>query len=207
MTQIMVADTTPSFDVEILSGVEAAGARDAARHDGDGSSVHSVFDACVSVVRDLHSEESDRCCLHLELDVAGSGIQVWCRHKFLYSVLSPLQLLCLDQKTNIYLQYEPGDHVGILPENETAVVQRAATTLGLPVNTVLRLRVPEGNPHNLTLSMDGVAAIPALAAVDLHVYCHAQGNRVSLCYYRLISHLFLATRQSIGDENEPACIF
>ena len=73
----MVADITPSFDVEILSGAEVAAAEDATRHSGDGSSVHSVFGACISIVRDLHSEESDRCCLHVELDVAGSGIRVW----------------------------------------------------------------------------------------------------------------------------------
>lgn len=40
--------------------------------------------------------------------------------------------------------------VGVSPENGPEVVERAARALGMPADTVFRLRLPEGNPHQLS---------------------------------------------------------
>ena len=74
----------------------------------------------VLVNRELHSQQSDRSCLHVELSLEGTG-----------------------------LSYETGDHVGILPSNDAALVEEAARLLGVPLSTVFSLSVPEGNPGDL----------------------------------------------------------
>ncbi|KAK9811910.1 hypothetical protein WJX72_012296 [[Myrmecia] bisecta] len=71
-------------------------------------------------------EESDRCCVHVELDISGTG-----------------------------LSYEAGDHVGIHAQNSAAVVEQMADLLGLPLDTVFRLTVPEGNPGELSTPFAG----------------------------------------------------
>ncbi len=43
----------------------------------------------------------------------------------------------------------PCAQVGVSPENGPDVVERAARALGFPLDTVFRLRVPDGNPHQL----------------------------------------------------------
>lgn len=40
--------------------------------------------------------------------------------------------------------------VGVSPENGPEIVERAARALGIPADTVFRLRLPEGNPHQLS---------------------------------------------------------
>ena len=80
----------------------------------------------VLVNRELHTAQSERSCLHVELDISGSG-----------------------------LTYEAGDHVGILPNNDPALVEEAAALLGQPLDTVFNLAVPVGNPNDLSTPFKG----------------------------------------------------
>ncbi len=78
VTQIVAAaETVPSYQVEILTGADAAGAEDVSTDapvSGNGTSKDSPFLARIGVVRELHSPQSDRSCVHIELDVSGSDI-------------------------------------------------------------------------------------------------------------------------------------
>jgi len=55
--------------------------------------------------RELHSVGSDRSCRHVEFDIKGSGIR-----------------------------YQPGDHLGIYPENDPEIVEALAKRLGLELD-------------------------------------------------------------------------
>ena len=78
MTQIVAAaETVQSYQVEILTGADAAGAEDVtsdAPVSGNGTSKDSPFLARISALRELHTPQSDRSCVHVELDVSGSDI-------------------------------------------------------------------------------------------------------------------------------------
>ncbi len=74
------------------------------------------FLARLAARRELHAG-GGRSCVHLEFDLASSGID-----------------------------YEPGDHLGVLPENEPELVAEAAALLGLDPATVLVLKTPPGSP-------------------------------------------------------------
>lgn len=45
--------------------------------------------------------------------------------------------------------------MGILPENSSESVERAAAALGYPPETVFRLSVPEGNPQKMAQPFAG----------------------------------------------------
>ena len=127
MTQVLAADSVPSFEVSILSGADAStGPDQPASSHGSGTSSHDPFSATVQCVRELHQQGSDRSCLHLELDTHGSD-----------------------------MAYNAGDHVGILTSNCSEVVDEAAQLLGLPLDTVFSLSLPEGNAHQLSLPFPG----------------------------------------------------
>ena len=53
-------------------------------------------------------------------------------------------LFCVQPPVRVPVQ------VGVSPENGPEVVERAARALGLPADTVFRLRVLEGNAHQLS---------------------------------------------------------
>ena len=77
VTQIIAAaESVPAYQVEILTGADTAGAEDTSALplvSGDGTSQHSPFLARVAVVRELHTPQSDRSCVHVELDITGAA--------------------------------------------------------------------------------------------------------------------------------------
>ena len=79
-----------------------------------------------------------RSCLHVELDVQSSAVH-----------------------------YEAGDHVGLFCENAPGIVEEAARILGIPLDTIFSLQLPEGNPDELALPFPGATMPqhPWLAAV------------------------------------------
>lgn len=58
------------------------------------------------------------------------------------------------------VHYEAGDHVGLFCENAPAVVEEAARILGMPLDTVFSLQLPEGNSDELAQPFPGVATPP-----------------------------------------------
>lgn len=91
----LTSETVPQYEVEVLPPGTAQAAPFRA---GGGSSAHDVFYARLAAVRELHGPDSDRSCVHVELDMGG------CRTR-----------------------YVTGDHVAVYPENSPEVVEvRAA---------------------------------------------------------------------------------
>lgn len=66
--------------------------------------------APVRVNRELHKAGSDRSCMHIELDIEGSGIR-----------------------------YHAGDHVGVYPVNDLEMVDKIGKILNVDLDTVFRL--------------------------------------------------------------------
>lgn len=96
----------PQFsDVWVAPGASPQGTYDA-RH---------PFLATVVERRELHSRQSDRSCVHVELDIAGMG-----------------------------QAYAARDHVNVYPENVPAEVERAARLLGIEsqLDVPIRLSMP-----------------------------------------------------------------
>jgi len=120
--QTLTSANVPAYDVT-LDPAGPAVAR---------TSSHMSHVATVSQIRELHSERSDRSCLHVELDISMSGVE-----------------------------YECGDHVAILPENCTEIVNEAAECLGLSLDTVFSLSLPEGNPEELPPPFTGPISLRA----------------------------------------------
>ncbi|KXZ55264.1 hypothetical protein GPECTOR_3g401 [Gonium pectorale] len=101
--------TVAAYEVEVLrSGSEAP-----AFPSGTGKDVHSPFWAKITTVRELHTSQSDRSCVHVEVDVSGSGIT-----------------------------YEAGDHIAIFAQNSDAIVQQAAELLGFDLDALIKLSAP-----------------------------------------------------------------
>ena len=79
-----------------------AGATPAPRAAGTGTSPHSPALATITAVRELHTPASDRSCVHVELDCGGTEAV-----------------------------YTAGDHVGVVPSNDDAVVAELASLLAI----------------------------------------------------------------------------
>ena len=146
VTQVLAAASVPSFEVSLLPGAAAAAAHTQwAGMRGRGTSSHDAFPASVLLVRELHQPGSDRSCLHVELDTGGSG-----------------------------MDYEAGDHVGIFVENSAAAVAEAAQLLGMPLDTVFSLRVPDGNSDHLSAPFTGKHGSVAFLLQQLAELTHAR---------------------------------
>ncbi|PNH07830.1 NADPH--cytochrome P450 reductase 1 [Tetrabaena socialis] len=113
--------SAPAYQVEVLRGAEAREVP--AFPSGSGKDVHSPFWARITTVRELHTSQSDRSCVHAELDVSGSGIS-----------------------------YEAGDHVAIYARNSEAVVQQVADLLGFDLAALIKMSLPsDGSGDNGSL--------------------------------------------------------
>lgn len=146
----MTESSIPGYTTQILTGQQAKETDPLRDSDNSGTSVSNPYNARIGVLRELHSRKSDRSCIHVELDIQGSGIQ-----------------------------YEAGDHVGLLCENGPGIIEEAGRILGIPLDTIFSLQLPEGNPHELALPFTGTAPV----ARCLHVYAwrsYALHDRMSV---------------------------
>ena len=84
VTAVLTQGSVPAYTVEVLSGPQAQEVDPLTASNNSGNSAAHPYNARISVLRELHTRKSDRSCLHVELDIQGSG-----------------------------LHYEAGDHVGM----------------------------------------------------------------------------------------------
>ena len=114
-TAITATSSLAAYNVEVLTGSHKE-TDPLAGSDGSGVGANHPYAARIAVIRELHSRKSDRSCLHVELDTTGSGVS-----------------------------YEAGDHVALFAQNGPAVVKEVGQRLGVPLETLITLRVPEGS--------------------------------------------------------------
>jgi len=76
---------------------------------GTGTDLNNPYLAKILVNRELHSAQSDRSCRHIEIELIPS------------------------------IKYEPGDHLGVFPENHPSVVEAAAQRLGVDLDSYFTL--------------------------------------------------------------------
>ncbi|KAL3141440.1 hypothetical protein ABBQ32_005008 [Trebouxia sp. C0010 RCD-2024] len=145
-TAVLTEGAVPAYTVQVLSGSQAQEVEPlSASSDSSGSSASHPYSARITVLRELHTRKSDRSCLHVELDIQGSG-----------------------------LQYEAGDHVGLYGENSPDIVAQAGRILDLPLDTVFTLQLPEGNPDELAPPFPGPVSLRTALAkyADLWAPAH-----------------------------------
>jgi NADPH-ferrihemoprotein reductase len=123
----MSGGEAPSYDVAVIASkktaVDAENELSAAMREYPKGGVTTQFKpyaAPVASARELHAATSDRSCVHVEFDIAGTGIS-----------------------------YQHGDHLGVFAENAFAVVQRAAACLGLSLDHAFALSAPPDAPASL----------------------------------------------------------
>ena len=112
-TADVTAASVPAFTVQKI--MDAPKDKVNVLASGSGKNVHEPYLAPVTVVRELHGAESERSCVHVEVDISK------CKAK-----------------------YEAGDHIGVFPENNDSVVREAAALLGQPLDEVFVFGMPTG---------------------------------------------------------------
>ena len=123
---IMTEGSIPAYTVQLLTGSDAQEADPLKFSNNSGSNANNPYNARIAVLRELHTKKSDRSCLHVEIDIRGSEVH-----------------------------YEAGDHVGLFCENGPGIVQDAGRILGMPLDTVFDLQLPDGNPNELMAPFPG----------------------------------------------------
>ena len=102
--ELVAADSVPSYDVEILSGDAQNAASNTVSWAGDGQSARSPYPATVTLRRELHTPESDRSCLHVELDMQGSQVNIFSTPNLHQHGASPLAKgLLLHTSTTLHM--------------------------------------------------------------------------------------------------------
>mmetsp|Transcript_31302 Transcript_31302/g.69685 ORF Transcript_31302/g.69685 Transcript_31302/m.69685 type:complete len:673 (-) Transcript_31302:953-2971(-) len=109
-----------SYEVDVLpAGTKEAQAFPA----GTGHDVHSPHWARITRITELHTSESDRSCVHAEVDISGSPIK-----------------------------YEHGDYIVLYAQNSPAVVEEVANLLGYSLDQMITLRKKAGDsPRTINL--------------------------------------------------------
>lgn len=82
------------------------------------------FLATILVNRELHADKSDRNCRHVEFDIEGSRIRYFLLYVFLKSYFS---------------SYDAGDHLGVFPTNDSALVEKLGNLLNADLDQVFKL--------------------------------------------------------------------
>jgi NADPH-ferrihemoprotein reductase len=122
----------PAYLVELLP---PRGAGVAPFPSGSGASAHSPFLATVTRVQELHTAESQRSCVHVELDISGAAAG-----------------------------YEAGDHVGIFAQNQPAVVEQVLQLLRQDGAALVRFALPPGGGAQLHEPPPGPIALRSAVA-------------------------------------------
>ena len=118
------AHEVPAYAIEAV--LDAPRSSCNALHDGSGSHVHSPHIATVTCARELHTKESDRSCVHVEVDISGCEAT-----------------------------YQAGDHIGVFPENAKEVVETAAKMLGTPLSYCFTMKNDGSNEDVIDPPCDG----------------------------------------------------
>jgi NADPH-ferrihemoprotein reductase len=124
---------------------------------GGGTSAHDVLvDATVTEVRELHTPQSDRSCVHVEIDVSQARPAPFGAAATLSTSLSSALgggggsgAVPRTPRTPLAggTRYGTGDHVAVHALNTDKAVAEAARLLGLPLDQVFTLRRPAaGDP-------------------------------------------------------------
>jgi len=125
-TAVIAEGSIPAYTVQVLSGSQAQQVDPLTASNDSGSSASNPYNARIGVLRELHTKKSDRSCIHVELDIRGSEVS-----------------------------YEAGDHVGLFCENAPGIVEEAGRILGMSLDTVFNLQLPDGNPDELASPFPG----------------------------------------------------
>ncbi|DBA86516.1 TPA: hypothetical protein ACH3X2_005492 [Trebouxia sp. C0005] len=160
---IMAEGCIPAYTVQLLTGSDAQEADPLKDSNNSGSNANNPYNAQIAVLRELHTKKSDRSCLHVEINIQGSEVQ-----------------------------YEAGDHVGLFCENGPGIVEDAGRILGMPLDTVFNLQLPDGNPNELMPPFPGPVSLRSALARYADLWAPAR----KAC--------FPALAASASDEKEAA---
>eukprot|EP00164_Ancoracysta_twista_P001481 GFYU01001933.1.p1 GENE.GFYU01001933.1~~GFYU01001933.1.p1 ORF type:complete len:645 (-),score=228.47 GFYU01001933.1:109-2043(-) len=105
-----VSDEAPEQQYEILIHDDGCDVTDPFKTERGAVTEKNPKHCNIVVNKELHTEKSDRSCVHVEIDISGSNIK-----------------------------YETGDHLGVWAENDPAIAAKLAKMLGYKMSTVFTL--------------------------------------------------------------------